>query len=269
MESINNRLLTLWERLKASNLVVTKTATPENINEFNKILNMSVPVTQYEHGVQDMLRHLYTDRKTYFQFIHNGNCAHYILLTSAAPIIGELKLSGVVDITWNSYDKEFIVVAVPTESTSIFCSNKINTESNKMNIDRNDRDDRTELPYRDTHLRHDAGRKIDGRIPRNKDKYNKNKDKYNKNTGNNAGNKPRFGRGNDITSGATIPQISNIQYTEILTRAQEQQLISYADVVTSNSKPPAPIQNCDSTGGPVISAAEPAEIKPVSWADDV
>ncbi len=118
MEIIFARLANIWERLATGNLATTKKATETNVPEFNKILNTSLPVTEYETGASNLVRHLYnTNREAFFRYIHASGLKHLLLLTNGGPIVSGLGLTGVIVIRWDRAAKEFAVVPAETPRT--------------------------------------------------------------------------------------------------------------------------------------------------------
>jgi hypothetical protein len=117
MDSVNNRLVTILERLKAAELTQTKVTSDINIEKFSKILNLAVPVTEFDSAVGEVIRFMYKhNRASFFKYIHINELVHWVLLTDGMPIVGILGLKGVIMIRWDRYQKEFTV----TSSTADF-----------------------------------------------------------------------------------------------------------------------------------------------------
>lgn len=112
MDSVNGRLVTIMDRLKATELVHSKVASESNVEKFSKILNLAVPVTEFDAAAGEVVRFMYKyNRASFFKYIHINELVHWVLLTDGMPIVGVLGLKGVVMIHWNRYQKEFAVTA--------------------------------------------------------------------------------------------------------------------------------------------------------------
>jgi hypothetical protein len=102
MEVINNRLATILERLKQTELVVNKQVNYATIDEFAKILNKSAPVTEQDNAIGEFVRFIYKkNRSSFFKYIHITDLTHLVLLTDGMPIVSILGLRGLVSIYWN------------------------------------------------------------------------------------------------------------------------------------------------------------------------
>lgn len=107
-----SRLATIWGTLRFSRLVVSRETTDDNIAEFVRNLNMSIPITEYEIGASDLVRYLYrTDRGAFFRYIKALSLPHMVLLTNGNIIATELGIANIVSIRWDNVKREFTVIA--------------------------------------------------------------------------------------------------------------------------------------------------------------
>lgn len=110
MDSISNRLSTLFSKLKTTDLVKTKNATQSNIEQFCKILNMAVPITTEETASKEVIKFLHrTDRLAFMRYIHIIKKVHLVLLTDGGPISSVLGLKEVISVKWDKQKNEYVV----------------------------------------------------------------------------------------------------------------------------------------------------------------
>lgn len=101
MDLFDNRLSTVFQRLRESELVAKKIINETTIADFSKELNKAIPTTDCETGIGDFMRYLYSRNKTsFYKFIYINNLEHYVLITDGAPIVSMLGIPE-VSIRWN------------------------------------------------------------------------------------------------------------------------------------------------------------------------
>jgi hypothetical protein len=119
MEIMMSRLSTLWARLQYSTLSSTKVANERNIADFTRELNLAAPVTDYERGAADSIRHQHRMNKAAFmRYVSITDAQYLVLFTDARTIATELGLDKIVLIRWNLPTREFIVSTI-TEQTPL------------------------------------------------------------------------------------------------------------------------------------------------------
>ncbi len=108
MEVVSQRLAAIYKRLQDSELVRTKDPTPENVERFKRILNMSVPVTDYDMTLGEVGRFFYnTNRYSFVKFLGASGLQHFVLVTDGYPIVKQLDLVGIIIVKWNRQQQEF------------------------------------------------------------------------------------------------------------------------------------------------------------------
>ncbi|QYB17419.1 hypothetical protein PV-S19_0055 [Pacmanvirus S19] len=129
MESANERLSIIFEKLKTTDLVKKGINNETAINRFSNILNLAAPVTKEDRIIADVFRFMYSrNRKAFYKNIQINNLTHMVLFTDGLPIVNVLRLRGVVVINWNARQNEFIVKKYI--NTKKF--NEINSDSDEL-----------------------------------------------------------------------------------------------------------------------------------------
>ncbi len=110
MRTIPKRIENAYFQLKKSRLIVKKHYDNDAISHFEKLLNSSLPVTDYENHIYYFVKDLYYDDKTKFlKFIENSNLQSLILYTNNKNIINHFELQYKIYINWDKNEKKYIV----------------------------------------------------------------------------------------------------------------------------------------------------------------
>ena len=110
MRTIPKRIENAYFQLKKSRLIAKKHYDNDAINHFEKLLNSSLPITDYENHIYYFVKDLYYDDKTKFlNFIENSNLQSLILYTNNKNIINHFELQYKIYINWDKNEKKYIV----------------------------------------------------------------------------------------------------------------------------------------------------------------
>lgn len=110
MRTIPKRLLNAYTQLQKSRLVSKKHFDNDALLHFEKLLNSSLPTTEYENHIYYFIKDLYHNNINYFNmFVHNSNIQCFILYTNNKNIIEHFNLKYKIYINWNKNDKKYIV----------------------------------------------------------------------------------------------------------------------------------------------------------------
>ena len=110
MRTIPKRIENAYFQLKKSRLIAKKHYDNDAVNHFEKLLNSSLPITDYENHIYYFVKDLYYDDKNKFlNFIENSNLQSLILYTNNKNIINHFELQYKIYINWDKNEKKYIV----------------------------------------------------------------------------------------------------------------------------------------------------------------
>lgn len=110
MRTIPKRIQNAYFQLHKSRLISKGHLDNDAINHFQKILNSSLPVNEYEQNIYYFIKDLYYDNPSKFlQYISNSNLQCLLLYTNNKNIINHFNLQYKVYINWCSKEKLYIV----------------------------------------------------------------------------------------------------------------------------------------------------------------
>jgi hypothetical protein len=110
--SVHARLYQCYKKVAVCNLVKSRLASPENISEFQQLLNDSLPKDATESAMKDFTRGLYNSNQVGFlKYITNkdNRVSSLILWTESKRIVRYFRLTGLVFILWNDTDRQYRV----------------------------------------------------------------------------------------------------------------------------------------------------------------
>ena len=110
MRTIPKRIQNAYFQLHKSRLLSKSHLDNDAIQHFEKILNSSLPVNDYEQNIYYFVKDLYYDDPSKFlNYINNSNLQCLILYTNNKNIITHFNLQYKVYINWNTTEKKYIV----------------------------------------------------------------------------------------------------------------------------------------------------------------
>lgn len=147
MEVMSQKLAAIYTKLEASNLVQTKKATPENVEQFKNILNEAVPITLYDTSVGEVTRFYHKANKFSFnRFLESSGLPHFVLLTNEFPIVKAFGLIGIIMIEWNKKTGKFDVMSGARPKGDVVHTTNETTPKTRMSRDKNGRKPRIDRP---------------------------------------------------------------------------------------------------------------------------
>ena len=110
MRTVPKRVQNAYFQLKKSRIIVKNEFDNEAIEHFEKILNSSLPVTEYEYNIYYLIKDMYyNDKNKFINYINNSNLECLILYTDNKRIINHFKVIYKLYINWNKDEKKYIV----------------------------------------------------------------------------------------------------------------------------------------------------------------
>ena len=110
MRTIPKRIQNSYFQLKKSRLIVKEEYDDEAIIHFEKLLNSSLPVSEYENNINYLIKDMYyNDKNKFINYIKNSNLECLILYTDNKKIINHFNLLYKLYINWNKEEKKYIV----------------------------------------------------------------------------------------------------------------------------------------------------------------
>jgi len=110
MRTIPKRIQNAYFQLKKSRLIVKEEYDDEAIMHFEKLLNSSLPVSEYENNIYYLIKDMYyNDKNKFINYIKNSNLECLILYTDNKKIINHFNLLYKLYINWNKEEKKYIV----------------------------------------------------------------------------------------------------------------------------------------------------------------
>lgn len=110
MRTIPKRIQNAYFQLKKSRLITKEEYDDEAIMHFEKILNSSLPVSEYENNIYYLIKDMYyNDKNKFITYINNSNLECLILYTDNKRIISHFNLLYKLYINWNKEEKKYIV----------------------------------------------------------------------------------------------------------------------------------------------------------------
>jgi hypothetical protein len=110
MRTIPKRIQNAYFQLKKSRLIVKEEYDDEAIIHFEKLLNSSLPVSEYENNIYYLIKDMYyNDKNKFINYIKNSNLECLILYTDNKKIINHFNLLYKLYINWNKEEKKYIV----------------------------------------------------------------------------------------------------------------------------------------------------------------
>ena len=110
MRTIPKRIQNSYFQLKKSRLIVKEEYDDEAIIHFEKLLNSSLPVSEYENNIYYLIKDMYyNDKNKFINYIKNSNLECLILYTDNKKIINHFNLLYKLYINWNKEEKKYIV----------------------------------------------------------------------------------------------------------------------------------------------------------------
>ena len=110
MRTIPKRIQNSYFQLKKSRLIVKEEYDDEAIMHFEKLLNSSLPVSEYENNIYYLIKDMYyNDKNKFINYIKNSNLECLILYTDNKKIINHFNLLYKLYINWNKEEKKYIV----------------------------------------------------------------------------------------------------------------------------------------------------------------
>jgi len=93
MDSFNQALYNVFESLKASDLVVTKVTSTENIMKFKQLLNPAIGIIDSNHQSVEAILFLYNnDNRAFYKYINASGLLHLALILNGVSIVSSLGL---------------------------------------------------------------------------------------------------------------------------------------------------------------------------------
>lgn len=134
MRTIPKRIENAYFQLKKSRLFAKNHYDNDAISHFEKLLNSSLPVTDYENHIYYFVKDLYYDDKTKFlNFIENSNLQSLILYTNNKNIINHFELQYKIYINWDKNEKKYIVEKYNKKINKELNSSSRSNSSNSIN----------------------------------------------------------------------------------------------------------------------------------------
>ena len=88
MKTISIRLESIFNKLKETDLLKLKEYTDENIAEFQRILNSSIPINSNEQSIQNFIKGLSEQNcDTLYQFLIDMDVEYFILWSNIKYIL--------------------------------------------------------------------------------------------------------------------------------------------------------------------------------------
>ena len=110
MRTVPKRLQNAYFQLKKSRIVLKNEFDNEAIIHFEKILNSSLPVSDYENNIYYLIKDMYyNDKNKFMNYINNSNLECFILYTDNKRIINHFKLMYKLYINWDKDLKKYII----------------------------------------------------------------------------------------------------------------------------------------------------------------
>jgi hypothetical protein len=110
MRTIPKRIQNAYFQLKKSRLITKEEYDDEAIMHFEKILNSSLPISEYENNIYYLIKDMYyNDKNKFITYINNSNLECLILYTDNKRIINHFNLLYKLYINWNKEEKKYIV----------------------------------------------------------------------------------------------------------------------------------------------------------------
>jgi hypothetical protein len=110
MRTLPKRVQNAYFQLLKSRLISKNHYDNDAINHFEKLLNSSLPQTDYENHIYYFVKDLYYDDKVKFlNYINNSNLQPLILYTNNKNIINHFNLKFKLYINWDKNEKKYIV----------------------------------------------------------------------------------------------------------------------------------------------------------------
>jgi len=110
MRTIPKRIQNAYFQLKKSRLILKEEYDDEAIIHFEKLLNSSLPVSEYENNIYYLIKDMYyNDKNKFINYIKNSNLECLILYTDNKKIINHFNLLYKLYINWNKEEKKYIV----------------------------------------------------------------------------------------------------------------------------------------------------------------
>jgi hypothetical protein len=127
MRTIPKRIQNAYFQLHKSRLLSKGHLDNDAIKHFEKILNSSLPVNDYEQNIYYFVKDLYYDDPSKFlNYINNSNLQCLILYTNNKNIITHFNLQYKVYINWNTKEKKYIIEIYKSKNSS---SNTLSSEN--------------------------------------------------------------------------------------------------------------------------------------------
>lgn len=99
-----------YKNIINSAVVKRKETSDAAIQEFERLLNVSMPTNAYERGVYDTVRATYQAvGGDYIYAIQRRNWQHYVLYTEGKNIVSMLRIRDIVYLQWNNEEKKYMV----------------------------------------------------------------------------------------------------------------------------------------------------------------
>jgi hypothetical protein len=139
MRTLPKRIENAYFQLKKSRLIAKGQYDNDAISHFEKLLNSSLPITDYENHIYYFVKDLYYDDKSKFlNFINNSNLQSLILYTNNKNIISHFNLEYKVYINWNKDEKKYIVERYSKKLNRTNSNNSINSLDNNVSFTESD-----------------------------------------------------------------------------------------------------------------------------------
>jgi hypothetical protein len=141
MRTLPKRVENAYFQLKKSRIILKNEFDDEAIDHFEKLLNSSLPVTEYEYNIYYLIKDMYyNDKNKFINYINNSNLDSLILYTDNKRIINHFKLIYKLYINWNKDEKKYIVEKYDRLNNT----KKIIEDYEEINNDNNDNNDNNE-----------------------------------------------------------------------------------------------------------------------------
>jgi hypothetical protein len=108
----NNRLYNCYKKIVSCSLVKVKEINNETLEEFEKLLNSTIPENADETSKQSFCRYMYYSNPIGFvKYIsyHKNRVSSLVLWTESKNIVRHFGLQRLVHITWNKEDVKYVV----------------------------------------------------------------------------------------------------------------------------------------------------------------
>jgi len=111
IHDFNKRLTSVRMKLEQTQLNNTRNVSPENIQEFSKVLSELLPQNDYEKQMHTFLRSLYSrNKETFIQYFQAIEMGIYINFVETCTVLFELKLYDLIRIRVNFYNYTLTVL---------------------------------------------------------------------------------------------------------------------------------------------------------------